>query len=216
MAKLQKISDFTIFSPEFEALLFARNGVVFAIDEYDIDFVYHFGYEVTCDHNWGEGDSNAYTDIESDVNSLVECSAEQLQDIIDGTKPKHIRECTMEWEEYQDELRLAARKKMLSGIMSKAWALVKNGLNDCIKSGLCAAWLETKIFLSGVVTFFKKNNEDEITTRRVARLSAHGIVGKSTANTTDIIRCIDLDKLATTGNAAASIISFHVWQIMGY
>lgn len=66
-----------------------------------------------------------------------------------------------------------------------------------------------------MVTFFKKDNEDEITTRRVGRLSDYGISGKFIKDPNGIIRAVDLDKLAQTGNAAASIISFHIWQILG-
>ena len=218
MAKVSKISDFTIvhYYDHEQWLMYARNGVVRSIEGQYVDWLGLFG-EDECQETWDYNENPSYEWVKVEtVEKLSECTPEQLLLIIDSTPECDICVCTDEWEQEQEEVRKAAQKQFLSSLMQKAWAKVKSGVQRTIQTALCSVWSEHKITKSGQVSFVKIDT-DEITTRRVGKLSDHGYVPKTSTPTKtpkgDIFKFVDLDKLALTGSVYTSIISFHAWQV---
>ncbi len=107
-------------------------------------------------------------------------------------------------------------KNQLRDVMKKAWSLFRKGILT-FRQALKEAWrvvkLVRKAISTGVVTFWKISN-DEVTTRRVAPLADFNYEPKGTNPSTDTYKFVDLDKLALTGSAEKSIISFNGFQIM--
>jgi hypothetical protein len=101
--------------------------------------------------------------------------------------------------------------------MRKAWSLYRSGV-PTFSEALRQAWKVTKAVTAGTVTFWKvpakKDADAEITTRRIAELSQFDYTPKGSGTGTSTIKVVDLDKLATTGQIAASIISFNAYQIL--
>ena len=218
MAKVSKISDFTIVDQTpgcSQSLMFARKGVVYIIDSNDIDFMDFFGVREYQHNPFGQDMGDSYYK-ECYINKLSECSPKNLLYIIENIDKQYIDDYTEGWLWDQERLRKVAQKQFLSSLMQKAWAKVKSGVQRTIQTALCSVWSEYKIEKSGKVSFVKIDT-DEITTRRVGKLSDHGYVPKTSTPTKtpkgDIFKFVDLDKLALTGSVYTSIISFHAWQV---
>jgi len=116
-------------------------------------------------------------------------------------------------------LRKQARKRLLSFVVSSA-----NKLRSALKSmslAMHTAWTKARILATGVVQFVKMQDVDiegeiPVQTRRVASLESFGVERKTANKTAGLLRFIDLDKIAKGLSAAESVISFHVWQVVGW
>lgn len=83
------------------------------------------------------------------------------------------------------------------------------------------AWTKAKILATGFVQFVKMSDVDiegeiPVQSRRVASLESFGVERKTANKTAGLLRFIDLDKIAKGLSAAESVISFHVWQVVGW
>lgn len=116
-------------------------------------------------------------------------------------------------------LRKQARKQLLSFVVSSA-----NKLRSALKSmslAMHTAWTKAKILATGFVQFVKMSDVDiegeiPVQSRRVASLESFGVERKTANKTAGLLRFIDLDKIAKGLSAAESVISFHVWQVVGW
>lgn len=115
-------------------------------------------------------------------------------------------------------LRKQARTKLLSWIVSSA-----NKLRSTLKSmslAMHTAWTKAKILATGFVQFVKVSDVDiegeiPVQSRRVASLESYGIKGQGN-RPSDILRFIDLDKIKQGIHPVSCVISFHVWQVVGW
>lgn len=133
-------------------------------------------------------------------------------------------ECCEDVTEYTDrgialltEQRKQTRKNLLSFVVSTA-----NRLRSTLKNmslAMHTAWTQAKILMTGAVQFVKVSDVDtegeiEVQRRRVGSLADYGIKYDSISK--DVLRFIDLDKIAKGLSPASCIISMHVWQVVSW
>lgn len=188
-----------------------------AIENTDIEFVFEGRlYQLEISNEEWDALSSSIRNQYGDFESFKSCKDVDFTEIIFDLR-LYAEDVTEYTEKGLAMLRKQARHNLLSYIVSSA-----NRLRSTLKSmslAMHTAWTQAKILMTGVVEFVKVGDVDtegEILTqrRRVASLADYGVKYDSISK--DVLRFIDLDKIAKGLSPASCIISMHVWQVVSW